>query len=103
MSESTSELRNERSGPAELTESDRHRLLSDGRRRILLDVLEGRPTPVELDDAAAAVARREANGSGATAELREGVAIALHHNHLPRMADMGVIDYDPESRRISTV
>lgn len=102
MSESTSELGYEQSDTADLTESDRHRLLADGRRRLLLEELETQPMPVGLNEAAAAVAQREANGAD-PAELRQGIAIALHHNHLPRMTDLGVIDYDPETRQIRTV
>lgn len=103
MSGSTNEPPHEKSGAGGLTVSDRHRLLSNDLRRTLLDVLEGRATPVELDDVAAAIVEGEANGGGSASARRENVAIALHHKHLPQMADMGVIDYDPESHSIRTV
>lgn len=103
MSGSTSVPPHEQSGVAELTESDWHRLLSNDRRRILLDVLESRATPVELHEVAAEIVENEADTGGSASERREDVAIALHHKHLPQMTDMGVIDYDPESHRIRTV
>jgi hypothetical protein len=28
--------------------------------------------------------------------------VDLHHNHLPRLADAGVVDYDPRSKTIRT-
>lgn len=103
MSESTNESPHEQSGVAELTESDWHRLQSNDRRRVLLDVLEGRATPVKLYDVAAEIVEDEANNGGSASDQRDQVAIALHHKHLPQMTEMGLIDYDPESHSIRTV
>jgi hypothetical protein len=33
----------------------------------------------------------------------ELVAVALHHNHLPTMADLGVIDYDSDSNCVEEI
>ena len=48
----------ERTRTAELTTNERHRLLSNDRRRATLAVLGDRTAPVELADLAAAVADR---------------------------------------------
>jgi hypothetical protein len=35
-------------------------------------------------------------------EFVERVKISLHHNHLPKMADLGVVEYDPDATRIDS-
>lgn len=99
MAYSPNENADARVRTADLSESDRYRLLASARRRATLEVVANRPTPVELDDLARAVATRE-DDAATTEEAVRRVAVALHHNHLPRMADMGVVDYDPERQRV---
>jgi len=48
-----------------------------------------------LTDLADRVAERESDGDDC-----ETVAIALHHVHLPKLAEGGVIDYDPRSETV---
>lgn len=97
MPESTTDYPNRRSESPRLTESERYRLLSDERRRALLDVLDGRSAPLHRDELASAVAEREAGGDDVAADERRTIIMALHHNHLPRMADLGLVDYDRAS------
>lgn len=100
MSQSTNEPPHGRSGTGELTESDRHRLLGDERRRMTLDVLEQRQSPVTLEELATGIAGREGGMDGVDQETVERVAISLHHAHLPLMDDLDVVDYDPSTRRV---
>jgi len=62
-----------------------------------------------LDDADARTLDRAAVASGIVAESSEGgsdarlqrrVEISLHHNHLPALAEAGVLEYEPESRLV---
>lgn len=85
----------------ELSESDRHLLLAVERRRVTLDIITSGTAPIYLDDLASAVAEREANETVATDETVERVAVSLHHNHLPKMEDFGVVDYDQQTRLIT--
>lgn len=75
---------------------DRFRLLAAERRRIVLDVLEGWNPPVELHELATEVARWEGED-----EAGGRVALTLHHRHLPMMADVGALDYDPEEKTVT--
>lgn len=79
-----------------------HRLLSSERRRTVLDVLAEQPMPVGLEAVAAAVAEREADADAPVEDAIDRVAVTLHHNHLPRMADAGVLEYEPSARSVGS-
>lgn len=83
----------------ELTESDRHRLLAAERRRLALDILAGRQSPVDLGALAEALAVRERTTDGDPGTV-EDVAVDLYHRHLPLMADLGVVEFDPQAGRV---
>lgn len=85
---------------ADLATSERHDLLSSERRRRALDALAGRSTTVDLETLATEVAARAAEAGAVGGESTDRVALTLHHAHLPRLDDAGVVDYDPERRRI---
>lgn len=97
MTETSTETEAVLSNAEGITERDRYRLLADGRRRIVLDLLALREEPIALEDLAAAVVDRE-NESGV--RPRRAVRISLHHCHLPMMDRAGVVEYDPERRQV---
>ncbi len=37
-----------------------------------------------------------------TEDLRERVSVALYHNHVPKLADDGIVEFDAESNEITT-
>lgn len=80
--------------------SERHRLLAAERRRLVRRILEAEPPPFSLEGLAAEVAARETAGGTVDEQTRKRVAIALHHDHLPELAAVGVLTYDAESNRI---
>ena len=100
MTSDTSDVTEGRPGTDGLTESDRHRLLATERRRAALDTLEGRTAPVDLADLAAGLVGRERGADGFDEETLRRVAVRLHHVDLPMMADLGVVDYDPDANRV---
>lgn len=76
-------------------------LLADPHRRAALTCLAGRRAPVGLH----ALARQVLDSLGSaradsSAVDVERLAIALHHNHLPRLADSGLVEYDVERRTV---
>lgn len=65
-----------------------HRALSDATRRKVLETLRDRGSPIDL-----------AGPTDETPIYREPPApfeIDLYHNHLPKLDDMGFIEWDPE-------
>ncbi|MFC6864424.1 hypothetical protein ACFQGE_13280 [Halomicroarcula sp. GCM10025817] len=86
-----------------LTDTERHQLLASERRRLAIDVLCDLDAPVALSDLAAEIASREQHAGRSDADLVETVSIALHHNHLPKMGALGILDYAPETNTVEAV
>ena len=103
MSDITQRLSNTESSTVELTAQARYELLAAERRRLALDVLAGTTGTVELDTLAAEIATREDGIDASDEEAIEHVTLTLHHAHLPKMADVGVLDYDPATALIEPV
>ena len=85
---------------ADLPENEQYRLLSSERRREVLDILTERTFPLDLDELAVEVADQEELLDPSDETDTERVAISLHHQHLPKMADVGLLQYDADSHRI---
>ena len=66
-------------------------------RRLALDVLTERTTPVDLGELATAIVVRGEGTDASTEAAAARVKLDLHHVHLPKLDEAGVIDYDPES------
>lgn len=75
-------------------------LLGSPVRRNLLAILRESDS-IERDRLAATLAAADTDGgfgvSEITEESRRRIRIALHHNHLPRLADAGLLTYDEET------
>jgi len=100
MSQTITESTDELSSIDRLTETQRHALLRDERRRLLLDVLADRSTPVTLSEVAADVAARADDCDADDDEAVRRLEVALHHTHIPKMEELGVLSYHPQSRHV---
>ncbi|QLH81020.1 DUF7344 domain-containing protein [Halosimplex pelagicum] len=67
-------------------------VLSDSNRRFVLSHLAQRETPPALDPLAGALAEWNDDLT------REDARIALHHVHLPKLGDAGLVEYDETVR-----
>ena len=73
-------------------------VLSNPYRRYVLSYLQGVDDHVvELSELVEWVLTQEADGR---TEQRDSVSIALHHVHLPKLAEYGLIEYDARSNTI---
>ena len=77
-------------------------LLADDRRRTTLAALATLGAPVEVDDIARAVAKREAEFDHRDRESLRQLVVSLHHRHLPKIDAAGLIDYDPDRNRVES-
>lgn len=74
--------------------------LAAERRRIVLAVLEGRTEPMARADLAREVARRESTGEPSDDEVKT-VLVSLHHVHLPKLANAGLVEYNGTDEPVS--
>lgn len=79
-----------------------YEILANPRRRgairHLTETAGGRS--VSLRDLSAAIAAEETGQSPPPRPCRESVYNSLHQTHLPKLAELGVIDYDREARTV---
>lgn len=100
MSQSSNDTADDGRGIVELTEDDHYELLAAEQRRLALDILTEQSSSIELRELATAVAERENGRDPGRVESVEYIRTQLHHVHLPKMADLGVIAYDSDTRQI---
>lgn len=70
-------------------------LLSNRRRRDAVDVLSNQETAVTLRKLVDSIAARETGTDDVPEEAADAVATALHHVHLPKLDQAGVVSYHP--------
>jgi hypothetical protein len=75
-------------------------ILSNQRRRHALCVLAEREDPVELGTLAREIAARVEGTDPDSIEesTYRSVYVALYQNHVPRLADAGIVEYDADAR-----
>ena len=83
-----------------LAESEVHHLLSNSRRREILTVLWQRPGQLTVRELSERIAASESGCSPAPRPLRESVYNALHQTHLPTLAGVGLVEYDPDRKLV---
>lgn len=78
-------------------------ILSNERRRLFLDVMRTYSEEITLPDAAEEVAVRETGCPvpELSADRVANVYISLYHDHLPRLVDAGLLEYDQERDLVS--
>ncbi|WP_431358868.1 DUF7344 domain-containing protein [Halovenus amylolytica] len=85
---------------ADLTETERHRLLAAERRRILITILSSSSSPIQMETLAKKIAERETSTTTVDESIVDRMMVSLHHTHLPMMANMGIIGSNPETNQI---
>jgi len=81
------------------------RLLSNQRRRHVLDCLQEYRNPMALSDLADEVAVREYETriTEIPAEEVTDIYVSLYHVHVPKMQDAGLVEYDQDRDLVSLV
>lgn len=77
--------------PEPITADTALRLLAERRRRQVLRQLADTDTPTTIDRLGEAILAAVGSETDIT---EEGLAIQLHHIHLPKLQEVGVIEYD---------
>jgi DNA-binding transcriptional ArsR family regulator len=84
----------------DLPEAEIYGILSNPRRREALRHLDRTPSAVGVGDLAAAIATAETGQSPPPRAVRESVSASLRQTHLPKLAELGVLEYDRERREV---
>jgi hypothetical protein len=82
---------------------DMSSVLGKKSRRVILSILAEADTSLEIADLATELACLESTDeeSESLFELAQQILIELHHCDLPKLADVGLVDYDAENRLVS--
>jgi hypothetical protein len=80
-------------------------LLSNQRRRHVLCVLAERRTDLTVQELATAIVERLASewAEESAVPVYQSVYVSLYQNHLPRLAEHDVVEYDAASRSVALV
>ena len=78
-----------------------HTLFADSQRRHLLSLLN-HTGQNDINDLARKIAAREQNTrpEAISDDTQQRVAVALVHNHLPRLAEHDIVSYDLDSKEV---
>lgn len=82
------------------TTGDRFGLLADERRRRVLAHLRRRPDGVSSVEELAEHLLDADGAAPETGETSGRIETSLHHKHLPKMVEAGVLEYDTRSRTV---
>jgi len=77
-----------------------HEILRNDRRRRVLQYLKQRLEPVSVRDLSEQVAEWEAATSPAPRDLRQSVYNSLHQTHLPKLDEIGIVEYDKDRKTV---
>jgi hypothetical protein len=77
--------------------------LANHRRRAILTYLQqSQSGTATVEELASFIAEHEDEQSRTTLDTdRQNIMMSLHHTHLPKLADAGLITYEPDRGRIS--
>lgn len=78
-------------------------VLADSQRRRLLRHLDACGSTATMDDLAEEIAAREAETARAevSTEERRRVTVKLHHVHVPKLRDGGIVEYDEKNGTVA--
>lgn len=96
---STETLIGELDGSGQHLDDDVVDALADGQRRAVLRTMLDEES-ADLREVARSVARRKHDDPPSDGAL-ERLKVALHHRHLPKLADAGLVEYDHRNRAVA--
>jgi hypothetical protein len=85
----------------DLSETAQYELLADERRKTTIEVLSDRCGTMGLRTIADDVARQDAGIDAGNQEAVDRVATRLHHVHLPKLDDAGLLEYEPTTQTVT--
>ncbi|MFC4549950.1 MULTISPECIES: DUF7344 domain-containing protein [Halorussus] len=87
-------------GTGELEPSQIHNVLRNDRRRHVLKHLRDVDGVLSVDALAEHIATIETDESPPPRDVRKSVYVSLHQTHLPKLDDLGIVDYDQRQQEL---
>ena len=85
---------------AAIDEGEIHDILRNWRRRMTIKELKSSAGPMTLRELAETLAEAETGESPPPRNVRNSVYNSLHQNHLPKLNEAGIIQYDSDRKTI---
>lgn len=85
---------------ANIERTEIHDVLSNERRIALLDLLR-EESPRKLGDLAEEIAAAETGESPPPRNIRQSAYVTLHQTHLPKLDDLGIVEYDAREKVVA--
>jgi len=85
----------------ELNEEQIHDVLSNKRRKRTIERLKREQGHVSLRSLAEWIAEAESGESPPPTNVRQSVYNSLHQSHLPKLDDLGIVEYDDDRKEVS--
>ncbi|HKJ60311.1 MAG TPA: hypothetical protein VKA37_13855 [Halobacteriales archaeon] len=87
---------------ADLAAVDIHDVLSNERRRMVLSILHEEDTrSTTARDLSERIAEMETGQSPPPRNIRQSAYVSLHQTHLPKLDELGIIDYDESAKTVT--
>jgi hypothetical protein len=83
-----------------LSETDIHDVLRNDRRRMVLERLGAADGPQTTRELSETIAARETGEQPPPRNVRQSVYISLQQTHLPKLAELDVVEYDEDSKEV---
>lgn len=83
-----------------LDASEIHDILRNDRRRLAIKCLRENGETLSVRDLSEAVAARETGESPPPRDKRRSVYVSLHQTHLPKLDELGILEYDTDNKRV---
>ncbi|MFB6267720.1 MAG: hypothetical protein ABEI31_08680 [Halodesulfurarchaeum sp.] len=83
-----------------LDQSAIHDVLSNDRRRMVLEALEEAGGPVPVRELSEYIASRESEADPPPRDLRKSVYVSLQQTHLPKLSELDIVEYDSQEKTV---
>lgn len=87
-------------GNAELASVDIHDVLSNERRQMTLELLREENSTMTARELSERIAELETGESPPPRNIRQSAYVSLHQTHLPKLDELGIIDYDQSGKTV---
>lgn len=100
MSNTISQSPDDGEDPDELRKEDIHTVLSNTRRRIVIECLREHGGAMDARELSERIAAVETGEDPPPRNIRQSAYVSLHQTHLPKLDDLDIVEYDSTSKQV---